>query len=54
MALKVGGFSRPHIPLLHCVIGKLWKNESLEHCAANLLHTGEGAGGVPTSKNEIQ
>ena len=53
MALKVGRFLQQHSPLLHCVIGKLWKNESPEHCAANLLHTGEGAGGVSTSKNEI-
>ena len=53
MTLKVGRLSRPHSPLLHGEIGKLWKDESPEHCAANLLHTGEGAGGVSTSKHEI-
>ena len=54
MTLKVGRLLRPHSPLLHGEIGKLWKDESPEHCAANLMHTGEGAGGAPTSKNEIQ
>ena len=30
MAIKVGRFSRPHIPLLHGVIRKLWIDESLD------------------------
>ena len=56
IAVEVALFWQLHSPGLHCVIRKLWKDESPEqpeHCAPNSLHTGEGAGGLSTSKHQI-